>query len=199
MKVIVVLGCRLEVLQLHDGEKVAAPGYDLDKRIKKALDVYNTSSGKKLLLVCGGDPQKHGVSEARVMGELMARSGVPPSRIIEEQVSVNTIENAVFSGGIIHLLEESNWRSKERPQVVVVTSEYHVARAKKIFQHFGFERRYECEYVEAESHAPDLRARIAHETRINSCMTLERYHTELYRASQTLERIAPFVPEDLAR
>lgn len=178
-EVIVVLGCRLDIIQQPNRKRIVGPGHDLDKRIEKAVDLYNgISHSRKIVIASGGDPQGHGATEAEVISELMSREGVPKKNIIEENHSVNTIQNALYSGSILHLLERSNsmFMQSKKVKIHVVTSDYHIARVKAIFAFFGYTDRYDCYFVSAKSNAPDLSMRISHENRINVALTLKKYN-----------------------
>ena len=68
-------------------------------------------------------------SEAAVMRALALDLGVSADRIILEDRSANTFENAVFVGRIIR---ERKWR-----RVVVVTDSFHLPRALLVFRWLG--------------------------------------------------------------
>lgn len=68
-------------------------------------------------------------SEATDMALLLQRLGVPAEAIIEEGKSLNTRENAVFTKEI---LDRRNIN-----EIILVTSGYHMPRAKKVFEKLG--------------------------------------------------------------
>lgn len=80
------------------------------------------------MLVSGGRAQVSNkvLSEADVMKELAVQKGVKESQIILEDNALNTIENVLNTK---ELLEEYGiWH------LIVVTSGFHMERAKKLFQ-----------------------------------------------------------------
>lgn len=68
-------------------------------------------------------------SEAEDMGLLLQRLGVPASAIIEEGKSLNTRQNGVLTKAI---LDRQNI-----DEIILVTSGYHMPRAKKVFEKLG--------------------------------------------------------------
>jgi len=65
-------------------------------------------------------------TEAEAMKEYAVQEGVPPSAIIKEETSQDTIGNAYFTK--VNFLEPKNWKD-----IIVVTSNYHLKRTKFIF------------------------------------------------------------------
>lgn len=88
---------------------------------KKLLD-----SGKVTkVVVSGGDAAGVGRTEASMMAEVLVKQGVPRSAIIQESQALTTGENAWF------LLR---WIPKGTGTLYLITSDFHMARAKYIFQ-----------------------------------------------------------------
>ena len=67
------------------------------------------------------------MSEAQAMYDWLCKSGIDPDRIIKEDKAVSTYENLKFSREIIGSLTD-----KSDPTIAVVSSEYHLCRAKLI-------------------------------------------------------------------
>jgi uncharacterized SAM-binding protein YcdF (DUF218 family) len=67
-------------------------------------------------------------TEAELMLEYAKEIGLPPNKILLEDYSHNTYENILYSTKLF--LEPHNWRS-----LIVVTSDFHVERVKKIIRH----------------------------------------------------------------
>ncbi|NVK17498.1 MAG: YdcF family protein [Methylocystaceae bacterium] len=84
------------------------------------------------LLMCGGTTQPDlGASEAEVMAAFAINCGVASEQIFLENRSQNTLENAAFSHRII---QQQGWQ-----EVMVVTQNYHIARAKLSFKSCGIQ------------------------------------------------------------
>ncbi len=98
-----------------------------------------------------GGPAPRGDVEAEVMRDLAVDLGVPADAIRIETKSRNTIENARFTKQLLSA-EASPGR---RSQVILVTSPYHLGRARRLFECAGFEVR-----PAAAAAPPSLRHRI---------------------------------------
>jgi hypothetical protein len=83
------------------------------------------SSSNPVVIVTGGDPANVGRSESSVMFAALVSFGVPQSAILEEPESLTTLENAWF---VAPLLPSGT------TSVVVVTSDFHVPRARLVFE-----------------------------------------------------------------
>ncbi|MEA3446714.1 MAG: YdcF family protein [Bacteroidota bacterium] len=96
-------------------------------RLFQAIDLYKNNHIKKIL-ISGGSPTifKRGYTEAGVWKDYLLKIGIPARDIIVESESRNTHENAVNSTKII--LDE-----KKNPKCLLITSAYHIKRAKDCF------------------------------------------------------------------
>jgi uncharacterized SAM-binding protein YcdF (DUF218 family) len=103
------------------------PGAALIRRTEHGINVLFASNARYLLLSGGslGDAP----AEAMLMAEIARHRGVARERIVLEQASRNTFENAVYSGAIIR---REGWR-----RVIVVTDGYHLPRALYCFRRLG--------------------------------------------------------------
>ncbi len=81
-----------------------------------------------VVLVTGGSPSG-GRPEASQIKDLLVVMGVPARRILLENVSRNTAENAAFSAQIL--------QSRDMREILLVTSAYHMPRAKGLFDAQG--------------------------------------------------------------
>lgn len=88
---------------------------------KKLLDKGTVTK----IVVSGGDAAGVGHTEASIMANVLVKQGVPKNAIIQESQALTTAENAWF------LLR---WIPKGTGAVYIVTSDFHMARAKYIFQ-----------------------------------------------------------------
>jgi uncharacterized SAM-binding protein YcdF (DUF218 family) len=71
---------------------------------------------------------------AEQMARFLGSNGVAESAILIENRAASTYENALYTR---RLLEERYGVSRV-PEVVVLTSDYHSWRARRVFQHLGF-------------------------------------------------------------
>jgi uncharacterized SAM-binding protein YcdF (DUF218 family) len=93
----------------------------LAKRYPQARIVYTSGSNA----VGGGNS-----TEALQARKLMSQMGIDPERVIIEDKSRNTEENARFTAAIVHPEASQRW--------LIVTSAFHMPRAMGIFEKAGF-------------------------------------------------------------
>jgi hypothetical protein len=101
----------LNLLQLYTGNK------DLNKKLV---------GERHFIILSGGDANNLGISEARAMNDFLIGKFPTSCNIILEEKSLNTVENAV---NCLPFVKEMNCSS-----VHLVTSEFHMPRAKCIFE-----------------------------------------------------------------
>lgn len=118
---LIVLGAKMR------GEK---PSYTLEKRLLAAYD-YLEAHPNTVAILSGGQGKDEVLSEAQGMFRYLKALGISEERLILEEVSTDTEENLTNS---LKLLEELG--SKEA-QISVVTSRFHVLRAKMIGKKLG--------------------------------------------------------------
>ena len=117
--VIIVLGAQVK----EDG----TPSVALERRLTAALESYR---GKpQVIIVCGGQGGNEPRAEGDVMREWLLAQGVPEADVVAETDSVNTRENLHYARAI---MEE-----RGLTQALVVTSDYHVARALALCRQEG--------------------------------------------------------------
>lgn len=124
---IVVLG--------HALNNDTSPNEILKDRIKATVDTFNlhkqaaVEAGSLLLpriIVSGGDAAQVGLSEAVVMKRMLIEAGIPDKLIIEENISLNTCQNAWYVGSIVKSLGITG--------LTLVTSEFHMPRSQYVFE-----------------------------------------------------------------
>jgi uncharacterized SAM-binding protein YcdF (DUF218 family) len=101
-------------------------------RIIKAVELYRSCQSANrqcLVLISGGDSQRHGTAESTVYAGVLARLGVPAQDIQTETRSINTFENARYSRGLVLVFDPQT--------LVLVTSSIHLRRSLLDFDHFG--------------------------------------------------------------
>ncbi|MCY0386420.1 YdcF family protein [Robbsia sp. Bb-Pol-6] len=89
-----------------------------------------TGSATVRVIVSGGNPQHHGVTEADNYAPDLIALGVPAASILRERRSLNTYQNAKF---VRALLPDT----RDDP-IVLVTTAQHMQRALLYFKRFGF-------------------------------------------------------------
>jgi uncharacterized SAM-binding protein YcdF (DUF218 family) len=110
------------------------PPPDGEARIRKTAALYRVcreQATRCTVVMSGGDPQRHGDTEAAVYGRLLLAQGVAPADLILEPDSRTTYENAKFTASIL--------RSQHDDSRILVTSSYQMRRALLDFRHFGID------------------------------------------------------------
>ena len=100
-------------------------------RVWHAARLFHASKAPLVLLTGGSDPSHSATSEAEAMGQFMRDLGVPGQALVLENRSRNTSQNAEYSAEI--LAEQGVNR------ILLVTSAYHMPRAKGLFEAQGLE------------------------------------------------------------
>ena len=83
--------------------KGSIPSAALERRVKKAADLYNAKYVTTLIL-SGGKGSEWQESEAAVMRKVAMLNGVDPDDIVLEEESTSTFENLKFSGELVEKL-----------------------------------------------------------------------------------------------
>ena len=120
---VVVLGA-----QVHGSE----PSLTLKKRLDKALE-FLQAHPDRTVIVSGGQGPDEAHTEASVMAQYLLAHGADASQILEEPQASNTRENLLFSA---KLAEEAGL---DTSRVLIVTSDFHMCRAKYIAKTLGME------------------------------------------------------------
>ncbi len=120
---IIVLGAQMK---LHGPSKI------LKRRLEKAYE-YLTQNIKTVVIVSGGQGSNEPMSEAEGMRLYLMEKGIEPKRIKKEDLSVNTHQNLIFSKKLY---------LQGVKEIGVVSSNFHMFRAKKIALKAGFQKVY---------------------------------------------------------
>ncbi len=107
---IVVLGCGII------GSRVTPL---LAARIERGIELLH-SNPNAVLLLSGGQGPGEDIPESQAMAAYALDKGVAAEKIIMEQKSVSTLENLRFSRALM---------DKPKPEIIIVTTAYHVFRA----------------------------------------------------------------------
>lgn len=110
------------------------PSLTLDKRIETAAN-YLLENSNSIVICSGGQGEGELITEALAIKKGLLERGIEENRILLEEKSTNTVENLKFCKEMIH---------DPNAKVVVVTSDFHVYRAKKIAEHIGYNNLSMC-------------------------------------------------------
>lgn len=121
---IVVLGNRPPV----DEQGEVRP--ELRRRVEEGVRLFHEGLAPRMIMTGGPAPSGH--IEAEVMRDLAVELGVPREAIGVEGRSRDTIENAGFTLRLLCGDDESCV-----PSVIVVSTRYHLARARRLFECAG--------------------------------------------------------------
>ena len=109
------------------------PSLSLVERVRAARD-YMKEHPNTVAIVSGGQGDGENLSEAEAMYKWLTANGIDGSRLIIEDRATSTYENLKYSFDII------NSRGQEQDiSIAVVTSEYHIYRAKLLADSLGAE------------------------------------------------------------
>ena len=120
---VVVLGAQIQ------GEQ---PSLTLKKRLDRTVE-YLSANPQTVAFVSGGQGADEVTTEASVMKSYLTAAGIAPERVIEESRASNTRENLMFSA------ELAQARGMDTSRVLIVTSDFHMARAKYIARTLSME------------------------------------------------------------
>lgn len=101
-------------------------------RLTSSLD-YLKKYPKVKIVVSGGQGPDEVISEAEAMQRFLEKRGINPERIIKEDQSTSTNENLKLTREII-----AKEKSQDKIKIMIVTSSYHMFRAKLLAQRHGF-------------------------------------------------------------
>ena len=131
-----------------------------NQRVDHAAALFRSGRVARLLMTGGIsylEGTARGASEATLMRERASGAGVPPEAIWLEERSRETLGNAYFSR--VDVLDPNEWR-----RVLVITSDFHVARARALFEKVLFPD-FRCAFEPVPSPAPDALAEWAEQER----------------------------------
>ncbi|HEY6079846.1 MAG TPA: YdcF family protein [Polyangiaceae bacterium] len=112
---LIVLGCRVHQGRLTDTAL---------RRVERTALAYR-EQGAELVIASGGKAWQ-GFPECEVFGRGLLERGVPVERLLHERESMTTRGNARGVAGLI--------RGRDVRKVGLVTSDWHMARALRLFQ-----------------------------------------------------------------
>lgn len=112
------------------GERVTLT---LQERLNKGIEYLNVHPDTKVI-VSGGKGFEETVTEAEAMKRYLVDRGIKPSRIVMEEKSTSTMENFKYTKELL-----TGIGYKGSIKVMVITSDFHMMRAKMLARRFGFE------------------------------------------------------------
>ena len=117
------------VIVLGAGVKGEKPSQILHNRIQAAA-VYGKQHPNVRFIISGGQGPDEDISEAEAMRRGMVASGINEERLMLESNSTSTTENLQFSKALL---------PNDVNQVSIVTSDFHLYRARKEAQQLGLQ------------------------------------------------------------
>jgi len=105
----------------------------LQERLQKGI-VYLEKHPDTKVIVSGGQGFGESITEAEAMERYLISKGIDGKRVIKEDKATSTMENFTFSREILQKTE-----GKDINCIVVVTSDFHMLRAKLLARRVGFE------------------------------------------------------------
>ncbi|MDR1306766.1 MAG: YdcF family protein [Treponema sp.] len=115
------------IIILGAGLNGANPSLALLQRLNAAIGYLKKNTNTDVI-VSGGKGSRETVTEAEVMSKLLQNNGIEINRIILEDRSTSTYENLLYSGNLIDI----------NKKVVIVSSGFHLFRAKNIAKKIGY-------------------------------------------------------------
>lgn len=105
------------------------PSLSLQYRLDSALQ-YAIQYPHVTLILSGGQGPDEDITESEAMRRFLFENGVEEEHLLLESESTSTYENILFSTKFI---------PDEVEGITIITSDYHLARAKKVAEKLGFQ------------------------------------------------------------
>ena len=122
------------LILLGAGVNGTTPSLSLLDRMEITVDYMHANPDSKVI-VSGGQGSDEDITEAQAMETYLLSQNIEPSRILKEEKATNTLENIEFS---YELIEIESKKETTELTVAVVSSEYHLFRAKLCAQKLGY-------------------------------------------------------------
>ena len=119
------------LIVLGAGVDGTVPSLSLSNRLCAALEYLETYPEARAI-VSGGQGPGEDISEAECMRLWLIENGISEERIFKEDESTSTEENIVNSLGIMYIFSNNQMN-----KVAIVSSEYHLYRAKRTAESEG--------------------------------------------------------------
>ena len=121
------------VVVLGAGLRGEEPSVILTKRLIKSLDYLEKNPDIKVI-VSGGQGPGETITEAEAMSRYLVKNGIAEQRIFKEEKSTSTKENILYTKEILTKIGNG-----EKQEIAIITSEFHLFRAKFLAQRNGLE------------------------------------------------------------
>lgn len=119
------------VIVLGASVKPTGPSKILRYRLDRAYTCYEENS-ETVFIVSGGQGSNEPMTEAESMAAYLIEKGIPKEQILQENQSVNTNQNLLFSKELI----------PDGKSVGVVSNNFHIFRATHIAKKAGYDKVY---------------------------------------------------------
>lgn len=116
------------LIVLGAGVNGTTPSLSLHDRLVGAYD-YLVAHPDCTAIVSGGQGPGEDITEAQCMRDWLVSKGIAEERIIMENQATSTLENLKFS---MKIIEQYTISDDSEPTIGIVSSEYHLHRAKHI-------------------------------------------------------------------
>lgn len=139
MIIVIVLGCKVI------GDE---PSELLKSRLDKTLEIWDKIKDKDTyIIVSGGNGMYRPMATSKIMKKYLVMRGIEKTKIIEEEWSLNTMENLIFTREMIR--EMTKKMEGEVEEMYIVTSKYHIPRTRMMGIYvYGKEKKIKYEGVE---------------------------------------------------
>ncbi|WP_125567068.1 YdcF family protein [Companilactobacillus insicii] len=105
----------------------------MQDRLDATVEAFHRLNNRPIIIVSGGHSSKLPITEASLMRDYLVNKGIPASKIILENKSLNTMQNLEYSS----ILLKKNWHDSSSPRVTIVTSEFHIPRTLRYLRSLG--------------------------------------------------------------
>jgi uncharacterized SAM-binding protein YcdF (DUF218 family) len=118
---------------LGAGLNGSIPSQILTERLDSAL-AFKKVNSKVKIIVSGGRGPGEDITEADAMKQYLIKNGINDNDILTESKSTSTFENFKYSKALIDKVKNGS-----RSKIAIVTSDFHMLRAKFISDRIGIE------------------------------------------------------------
>lgn len=125
------------LIVLGAGIRGEIPGKALTARLERAVE-YHRKNPDALILVSGGQGPGEDITEALAMERYLLQAGIPAELIVKEENATSTGENFSFGKAIL------DKRLPKSYTVCILTTDYHVYRARYLSAVAGFDAVSNC-------------------------------------------------------
>lgn len=120
------------VVVLGAGLNGETPSLTLWGRLQDGLEYIKRHTNTKVVLSGGKGPGEN-ITEAEAMRRFYVEHGIDEKLLIKEEKSTNTTENLKFTKEVLDKID-----SKSDKTIMIVTSDFHIFRAKLLARRVGF-------------------------------------------------------------